>query len=117
MNVSVFKLLLILCYLFQVEKPGYMSDRDTFNSRMSHPVGRDFIPTLAHKELTRPRIRTLAGTIIEPMGKDQIVESGKRSYIKSENRDGTKHKTFIKQYQLEAKLKPTLDDYSRQLRN
>ena len=43
-----------------------------FSAMMSHPVGRDFIPAVAHNELVRPRVVTDIGSIITPISKDMV---------------------------------------------
>ena len=39
---------------------------------MSHPVGTDFVPTLAHRELCKPKVQTAVGAIIAPISKDMV---------------------------------------------
>lgn len=43
-----------------------------FEARMSHPVGREFVPTLAHNELCKPKVVTDIGAIIAPISKDMV---------------------------------------------
>ncbi|XP_053610458.1 U3 small nucleolar RNA-associated protein 14 homolog A [Plodia interpunctella] len=38
------------------------------------PIGNTFIPEKAHKELIRPSVITKAGTIIEPMDEDELLQ-------------------------------------------
>ena len=40
---------------------------------MRMPIGETFIPRNASKKLTRPRVRTAVGEIIEPMSKEELV--------------------------------------------
>ena len=40
---------------------------------MRMPIGETFIPRNASKKLTRPRVRTVVGEIIEPMSKEELV--------------------------------------------
>lgn len=47
-----------------------------FEASMRLPIGRDFIPESAHRKLTLPSIVTKAGTIIEPMTEDILVQKG-----------------------------------------
>ena len=39
---------------------------------MSYPVGRDFIPSMAHNELVRSKVETAVGTIINPLDKSEV---------------------------------------------
>lgn len=45
-----------------------------FEASMRLPIGRDFIPETAHRKLTMPAIVTKAGTIIEPMSENVLVD-------------------------------------------
>ena len=47
-----------------------------FEASMRLPIGRDFIPETAHRKLTLPPVVTKAGTIIEPMSEDILVQGG-----------------------------------------
>lgn len=46
-----------------------------FEASMRLPIGRDFIPESAHRKLTMPSVVTKAGTIIEPMSEDVLVQN------------------------------------------
>jgi len=45
-----------------------------FEASMRLPIGRDFIPESAHRKLTLPSVVTKAGTIIEPMTEEILVQ-------------------------------------------
>ena len=42
-------------------------------ANMRMPIGETFIPRNASKRLTRSRVRTAVGEIIEPMSKEELV--------------------------------------------
>ena len=42
-------------------------------SSMRMPIGETFIPRNASKKLTRPRMKTAVGEVIEPMSKEELV--------------------------------------------
>ena len=42
-------------------------------SSMRMPIGETFIPRNASKKLTRPRMKTAVGEMIEPMSKEELV--------------------------------------------
>lgn len=46
-----------------------------FEASMRLPIGKDFIPSSAYSKLTTPKIVTKAGTIIEPMTEDVLVQN------------------------------------------
>lgn len=46
--------------------------KQAFAAVMAHPVGTDFIPSLAHRELCKPKVATAAGIIIDPISKDMV---------------------------------------------
>lgn len=47
-----------------------------FEASMQLPIGRDFVPESAHRKLTLQSVVTKAGTIIDPMTEDVLVQSG-----------------------------------------
>jgi U3 small nucleolar RNA-associated protein 14 len=47
-----------------------------FEASLKIPIGRDFIPESATRKLTMPAVLTRAGTIIEPMSEEVLVENG-----------------------------------------
>jgi len=55
-----------------------------FEASMRLPIGRDFIPESAHRKLTLPSVVTKAGTIIEPMTEEILVQetSTKSKFMK-----------------------------------
>lgn len=56
-----------------------------FEASMRLPIGRDFIPESAHQKLTLPSVVTKAGTIIEPMSEDILVQNNaplKNKFVK-----------------------------------
>jgi U3 small nucleolar RNA-associated protein 14 len=46
-----------------------------FEASMRLPVGKDFVPESAFRKLTAPSIITKAGTVIEPMTEDVLVQN------------------------------------------
>lgn len=47
-----------------------------FEASLKIPIGRDFIPETATRKLTMPAVLTKAGTIIEPMSEEVLVQNG-----------------------------------------
>lgn len=45
-----------------------------FEASMRVPIGKDFIPETAHRKLTLPSVVTKAGTVIDPMSEDILVQ-------------------------------------------
>lgn len=45
-----------------------------FEASMRVPIGKDFIPETAHRKLTLPSVVTKAGTVIEPMSEEILVQ-------------------------------------------
>ena len=45
-----------------------------FEASMRLPIGKDFIPETAHRQLTLPSIVTKAGAVIEPMTEEALVQ-------------------------------------------
>lgn len=45
-----------------------------FEASMRLPIGKDFIPETAHRKLTLPSVVTKAGTVIEPMSEEILVQ-------------------------------------------
>lgn len=62
-----------------------------FEASMRLPIGKDFIPSSAHSKLTKPSVVTKAGTIIEPMTEDVLVQNKNNGAGK---RQGKKGKIF-----------------------
>lgn len=58
-----------------------------FQASMRLPIGKDFIPSVAHSKLTMESVVTTAGTIIEPMSEEALVkttnERRKRKFMKN----------------------------------
>lgn len=50
-----------------------------FEASMRLPVGKDFIPESAFRKLTAPAVVTKAGTIIEPMTEDVLVQNNRKN--------------------------------------
>ncbi|KAG5672640.1 hypothetical protein PVAND_002753 [Polypedilum vanderplanki] len=46
-----------------------------FQASMRYPIGKDFVPAAAHSKLTESSFVTKAGTIIEPMTEEVLVQS------------------------------------------
>lgn len=71
----------------------FKSVRD-FEESMRLPVGRDFIPESAHLKLVLPSVVTKAGTVIEPMSEDVLVQNAptKNKFIKRGKKGGRKGK-------------------------
>lgn len=57
---------------------------EDFEASMRLPIGRDFIPESAHQKLIMPSVITKAGTIIEPMNEDILVQNNsvKNNFVK-----------------------------------
>lgn len=66
-----------------------------FEASMRMPIGRDFIPASAHDKLTIPKIVTKAGTVIEPMSEEALVQpaDGMKKFAK---KNGKKFKPIKK---------------------
>lgn len=47
-----------------------------FEASIRAPVGDTFVPRTAHLKMIKPRVVTRAGTVIEPMARDQLVRRG-----------------------------------------
>jgi len=60
--------------VLQVDSKKLGMKSSAFSAMMSQPVGKDFIPTIAHNELCKPRVVTSAGAIIAPMSKSMVSE-------------------------------------------
>lgn len=54
----------------------FTSIRD-FEASIRAPVGRNWIPQIAHRKLIAPPVITKLGTVIEPMEEDQLVQQKK----------------------------------------
>lgn len=65
---------------------------EDFEASMRLPIGKDFVPESAHRKLVMPGIVTKAGTIIEPMNEDILVQKGPTTKSKFMKR-GKKPKT------------------------
>lgn len=60
-----------------------------FEASMRMPIGREFIPASAYDKLTAQKVVTKAGTIIEPMSEEVLVEMSdqkKRKFIKQKGK-------------------------------
>lgn len=49
-----------------------------YEAALRAPVGREFVPEIAHNLLTKPAVTTQLGTIIKPMNKDVLLRQPKR---------------------------------------
>jgi len=47
-----------------------------FEASIRAPVGATFIPRTAHLKMVKPRVKTKAGEVIEPMDREQLVRRG-----------------------------------------
>jgi len=47
-----------------------------FEASVRAPVGATFIPRTAHLKMVKPRVKTKAGEVIEPMDREQLVRRG-----------------------------------------
>merc|ERR1712013_158676 len=47
-----------------------------FEASVRAPVGATFIPLTAHLKMVKPRVKTKAGEVIEPMDREQLVRRG-----------------------------------------
>lgn len=61
-----------------------------FEASMRLPIGRDFIPETAHRKLTLPGVVTKAGTVIEPMSEDVLVQNEPKSKFTKRSKKGKK---------------------------
>lgn len=63
-----------------------------FEASMRLPIGRDFIPETAHRKLTLPSVVTKAGTVIEPMTEEILVQnsSGVKNKFEKRGKKGKK---------------------------
>lgn len=59
---------------------------DDYEKSIRVPIGKDFVPATASKVLTKPAITTKAGTIIEPMNENMLVNKQKKRPTKTERR-------------------------------
>jgi len=53
-----------------------------FEASIRAPVGATFIPRTAHLKMVKPRVKTKAGEVIEPMDREQLVRRGIAKPIK-----------------------------------
>lgn len=49
-----------------------------YEAALRAPVGREFVPEIAHNLLTKPAVTTQLGTVIKPMDKDVLLKQQKR---------------------------------------
>lgn len=49
-----------------------------YEATLRAPVGREFVPEIAHNLLTKPAVTTQLGTIIKPMDKDVLLRQPKK---------------------------------------
>lgn len=49
-----------------------------YEAALRAPVGREFVPEIAHNLLTKPAVTTQLGTVIKPMDKDVLLKQPKR---------------------------------------
>ncbi|XP_067950930.1 U3 small nucleolar RNA-associated protein 14 homolog A-like isoform X2 [Watersipora subatra] len=75
---------------FQVSRMKTSLKTPTFQALMSHPVGKDFVPAVAHNELCKPKIVTGVGSIISPMDKDMVQEKTNSKFPSDTVSDGKK---------------------------
>ena len=47
-----------------------------FEASIRAPIGSTFIPRTAHLKMIKPRVKTKAGHVIQPMDRDQLVKRG-----------------------------------------
>merc|ERR1712037_906229 len=47
-----------------------------YEASIRAPVGATFVPRTAHLKMIKPRIKTRAGEVIEPMSREQLVRRG-----------------------------------------
>ncbi|XP_031640012.1 U3 small nucleolar RNA-associated protein 14 homolog A [Contarinia nasturtii] len=59
---------------------------DDYEKSIRVPIGKDFIPATASKVLTKPAVTTKAGTIIEPMNENMLVNKQKKRPTKTDRR-------------------------------
>lgn len=59
---------------------------DDYEKSIRAPIGKDFVPATANRVLTKPAVTTRAGTIIEPMNENQLVNKQKRRPTKTDRR-------------------------------
>lgn len=59
---------------------------DDYEKSIRVPIGKDFVPATAHKVLTKPAVITKAGTIIEPMNENQLVNKQTKRPTKTDRR-------------------------------
>lgn len=57
-----------------------------YEATLRAPVGREFVPEIAHKLLTKPAVTTQLGTIIKPMDKDVLLRQSKKRLNTTEKR-------------------------------
>lgn len=57
-----------------------------YEAALRAPVGREFVPEIAHNLLTKPAVSTQLGTIIQPMGKDVLLRQSKKRLNKTDVR-------------------------------
>ncbi|XP_074112312.1 U3 small nucleolar RNA-associated protein 14 homolog A [Cotesia typhae] len=47
---------------------------EDFEASIRTPIGRNFVPEISHRQLTKPPVKTRMGTIIEPMSEDVLMK-------------------------------------------
>lgn len=57
-----------------------------YEAAMRAPVGREFVPEIAHSLLTKPAVATQLGTIINPMDKSVLLSRKKKRFNTTERR-------------------------------
>lgn len=57
-----------------------------YEAALRAPVGREFVPEIAHNLLTKPAVKTQLGTIIEPMDADVLLRKSKKRLNKTGKR-------------------------------
>ncbi|KAG4074891.1 hypothetical protein HA402_009316 [Bradysia odoriphaga] len=57
-----------------------------YEAALRAPVGREFVPEIAHNLLTKPAVTTQLGTIIKPMDRDVLLKQGKKRLNKTDRR-------------------------------
>lgn len=57
-----------------------------YEASIRAPIGRDFVPVMAHQLLTKPAVTTKLGAIIAPMGKEALVKRAAVPLTKTDRR-------------------------------
>lgn len=64
-----------------------------FEATIRAPIGRNWVPQIAHRKLIAPPVVTKLGTVIEPMNEDQLIQQKKINVKDKRNKSSERKKS------------------------